>query len=145
MKEVGYMVDPQIIPSRIFTDFQKQGIYGFMLNETTYLYIGQSSYSMLERITDHMTVMCNEADDKWWGISREDLASEKLRISISVIDDKAYDQQTREEKERKYIRKHKPLLQTPMNPNEQPTNDECISREDRIKVISRFKRGISSS
>ena len=103
---------------KLLSDFKKPGVYGLILNEKEYLYIGKSNTSMFKRIWEHIGNLSTRSE--LFGILPSELKSGEMRISVVVIDDGVDDEISWEKKELYYINKYKPILQ------KQPNSDRCI-------------------
>ena len=114
----------------LLSDFEKPGVYGLILNEKEYLYIGQSNTSMFKRIWEHIGNLSTRSEELF-GLSPCELKNGKMRISVVVLDDCVDDEISWKNKEQNFINKYKPILQ------KQPNSDKCIrgsvARRDAVK------------
>ncbi|TFD97063.1 hypothetical protein [Jeotgalibacillus sp. R-1-5s-1] len=108
------------------SDFDRPGVYGLILNETEYLYIGISNTSMFKRIWDHIGNLSTKS--KKFGLLPSELKSGRMRISIVEIKEVGDDKISLNEKELNAIRKYKPILQI------QPNSDHCIRGDDKRRA-----------
>lgn len=100
------------------SDFDRPGVYGLIVNEDDYLYIGKSNTSMFKRIWDHIGNLSIKSE--LFGLLPSELKSGKVRISIVIIYDDFNEEISLSEKEIYYINKYEPILQ------KQPNSDRCI-------------------
>jgi len=100
------------------SEFNKPGVYGLILNEKEYLYIGKSNTSMFKRIWEHIGNLSTRSE--LFGLLPSELKSGEMRISVVVIDDVVGDGISWKKEELNYINKYKPILQ------KQPNSDRCI-------------------
>ncbi|MGN7408101.1 hypothetical protein [Sporosarcina sp. SAFN-010] len=114
------------------SDFEKPGVYGLVLNEKEYLYIGKSDTSMFKRVWEHIGNLATKSE-MLFGILPCELKSGKMRISIVIIDDNVDEKSSWKSKELKFINKYKPILQ------KQPNSDICIrgSKQRRKAILER--------
>ncbi len=118
--------------------FDKPGIYGLVLNEKEYLYIGKSDTSMFKRVWEHIGNLSTKAE-VLFGILPCELKNGQARISIVIIDDNIDESISWKSKEIKFINKYKPILQ------KQPNSDFCIrGSEKRRMAIMEKKYPINS-
>ncbi|WP_227394396.1 GIY-YIG nuclease family protein [Jeotgalibacillus aurantiacus] len=108
------------------SDFDRPGVYGLILNETEYLYIGKSNTSMFKRIWDHIGNLLTKPE--LFGLLPSELKCRNMRISIVEVKDFGDDKISLNDKELNAINKNKPILQI------QPNSDRCIRGNDKRRA-----------
>lgn len=123
-----------------YYDIVNCGVYLIKFNDIP-VYVGESP-----KICNRLVVHCHnlfKEPMKYFAISKEEIESGRINISVEELQTGLYDDNKRKLKEKELIKEYRPILQKP-----ETGTDICISRVDRRKVIEKtvfkFKSDVSN-